>query len=216
MGDDHDMNAILSKVRTAGGAISVLDGDLRLKAPAGLLDDRDRQVLVEHRDELILLLTPARAWREHIEELRDLAREQGLMLMRQELPGGATDRLCFAPLKKQKPTRSKLFWYPSEETARINDQGDPIRVETFEQALALAVRVTTQTKQKRRRSATATATADLWEQGVEPPAPCRQCGSLEQWQDFADRWHCQSCDPSGLERSVRLIGTAARIRGRRL
>jgi len=49
-----------------------------------------------------------------------------------------------------------------------------------------------------------------WETAVDPPAPCRQCGSLELWQDFADSWHCQICDPP--IRSERLRATAARLR----
>ena len=209
------INAILNQIRQAGGTIEVIGGDLRLKAPAGLLTAADKVVLVEDKDKLILLLAPARAWREHIEELRDLAAEQDLMLMRKELPGGATGRLCFAPLKKQKPARSNLFWYPSEKMACVDDRGDLIRAETFEQALALAIRVTSQAKQKRRRSATAAATpSDPWQAGIEPGAPCSTCGSLKAWQDFGGSWHCMTCEASGLERSRQLIEQASRLRRR--
>ena len=45
------IDAILSTIRQAGGTISVLDGDLRLRVPKGLLSAADKAVLVEHRDE---------------------------------------------------------------------------------------------------------------------------------------------------------------------
>jgi len=47
---------ILTKIRQAGGSILVEDGDLRISAPGGLLDDQDRAVLAEHRDQLVELL----------------------------------------------------------------------------------------------------------------------------------------------------------------
>ena len=50
------IDAILNKIRAAGGTISVLDGDLRLRVPKGLLSPADRAVLVEHREEVVRLL----------------------------------------------------------------------------------------------------------------------------------------------------------------
>jgi len=47
---------------------------------------------------------------------------------------------------------------------------------------------------------------------IVPPPPCRQCGSLELWQDFSGSWHCQHCQAEGLQRSERLVEQAARLR----
>ena len=50
------IDAILSTIRQAGGTISVLDDDLRLRVPKGLLSAADRAVLVKHREEVVRLL----------------------------------------------------------------------------------------------------------------------------------------------------------------
>ena len=47
---------------------------------------------------------------------------------------------------------------------------------------------------------------------IVPPPPCRQCNSLELWQDLTGGWHCQHCQADGLQRSERLVEQAARLR----
>jgi len=49
---------IITRIRQAGGAVSVLDGDLSIVAPAGTLDDADRAVLSMHKDVLVEALAP--------------------------------------------------------------------------------------------------------------------------------------------------------------
>jgi hypothetical protein len=49
-----------------------------------------------------------------------------------------------------------------------------------------------------------------WDEAVDPPAPCHQCGSLMLWQDFGGKWHCQRCEPAVV--SERLREQAARLR----
>jgi hypothetical protein len=49
---------VVDKIDHAGGRLSVVDGRLRVMAPAGTLTDQDREVLAEHRGGLIEALTP--------------------------------------------------------------------------------------------------------------------------------------------------------------
>ena len=50
------MNELLDKIQASGGTIEVIDGDLRIRVPKGLLSDQDKVVLVERRDQVIRLL----------------------------------------------------------------------------------------------------------------------------------------------------------------
>jgi hypothetical protein len=50
------MIEILSRIRQAGGTIEVVGGDLRVKAPKGLLSSAERLLLAEHKAEIIKLL----------------------------------------------------------------------------------------------------------------------------------------------------------------
>ena len=52
--------------------------------------------------------------------------------------------------------------------------------------------------------------AGSWETAVESPVPCRQCGGIMVWWDFAGRTHCMTCEPA--VRSERLRERAARLR----
>ena len=126
------IDSILNTIRESGGSIEVLDGDLRLRVPTGLLSDQDKAVLVEHKSEVIRLLTPQKTVQEPHVSIK----------------------------------------YPT----------------LFEQSIG-------------------------WDQAIDPPAPCQQCGSLELWQDFTGKWHCQHCQAEGLERSQRLVDQAARLSG---
>ena len=47
---------VISKVRSAGGSVSVLDGDLRVTVPPGILSPEDRAVLAEHKQDLVRVL----------------------------------------------------------------------------------------------------------------------------------------------------------------
>jgi hypothetical protein len=60
MGGDPNMSPleVLTKLRTAGGSIVVEGGDLKVSAPLGILDERDRSVLAEHKTRLVELLSP--------------------------------------------------------------------------------------------------------------------------------------------------------------
>lgn len=137
------IDAILSTIRQAGGTISVLDGDLRLRVPKGLLSAADKAVLVEHREEVVRLL----------------------------LNNTTIPPVVEAPVEKI--TDSTIE--PVVEK-HLDQDGDEVLVE------------------------------------VDTPAPCQQCGSLELWQDYGDRWHCQHCEAEGLQRSERLVERAARLR----
>jgi hypothetical protein len=52
---------ILDKIRSAGGRVVVLAGKVRIEVPPGLLTDQDREILARNRDELIEIVTRARA-----------------------------------------------------------------------------------------------------------------------------------------------------------
>jgi len=67
------MNAIevLSNIRTAGGSVTVEDGDLRVSAPAGTITDAQEAVLAKHKGELVELLAPRltdQAWVDGLSE----------------------------------------------------------------------------------------------------------------------------------------------------
>lgn len=47
-----EISTLLDRIRQAGGMVIVVNGDLRLKVPKGLLSDQDKQVLVEYRDQV--------------------------------------------------------------------------------------------------------------------------------------------------------------------
>jgi hypothetical protein len=50
------MISILDRIRQAGGTIEVVGGDLRVKAPKGLLSAAERRHLTEHKPEIVKLL----------------------------------------------------------------------------------------------------------------------------------------------------------------
>ena len=52
----------------------------------------------------------------------------------------------------------------------------------------------------------------VWESAIEPPPPCPKCGSLELWQDFGGKWHCQHCEPEKFRQGLQLMKRAARLR----
>ena len=49
-----------------------------------------------------------------------------------------------------------------------------------------------------------------WEDCLDPPDPCPECGTLELWQTLAGNWRCLRCDPPTTAR--RLAELAGRIR----
>jgi len=49
-----------------------------------------------------------------------------------------------------------------------------------------------------------------WEDSLNPPDPCPECGTLELWQTLAGNWRCLRCDPP--IRARRLVELAGRIR----
>ncbi len=51
-----------------------------------------------------------------------------------------------------------------------------------------------------------------WENCIEPPDPCPQCGTLELWQTLAGNWRCLHCDPP--KTAIRTLETAEKIRRR--
>lgn len=55
---------VLSKIRQAGGSISVQDQELRIQAPPGLLSTKDRGLLVQYKTDLVKLLAPTHEQRE--------------------------------------------------------------------------------------------------------------------------------------------------------
>lgn len=52
-------SALLFEARRRGIALSAADGRLRYKAPVGAIDPDFRDALVDHKPELVLLLSPA-------------------------------------------------------------------------------------------------------------------------------------------------------------
>lgn len=48
---------VIDKIRQAGGSIWSEDQELQIKAPAGLLSDQDRSVLIDHKNDLVPLLS---------------------------------------------------------------------------------------------------------------------------------------------------------------
>ena len=50
----------------------------------------------------------------------------------------------------------------------------------------------------------------VWENSIEPPDPCPECGTLELWQTLAGNWRCLRCDPPTKAR--RLLELAARLK----
>lgn len=48
----------IAKLADAGGMIRVTGGKVRVEAPPGLLTGRDREILAQHRDDVIAMLTP--------------------------------------------------------------------------------------------------------------------------------------------------------------
>ena len=50
---------VLSKIRQAGGSVTVRDQELRIKAPPGLLTPADHELLAKHKADLIKLLAPS-------------------------------------------------------------------------------------------------------------------------------------------------------------
>jgi hypothetical protein len=53
---------------------------------------------------------------------------------------------------------------------------------------------------------------DGWDSAIEPPDPCPKCGSLELWQDFGGKWHCQHCEARKFQRGLQLAKRAERLR----
>ena len=54
-----------------------------------------------------------------------------------------------------------------------------------------------------------------WEQAEPPGEPCPACGSLEYWLNLLGGRHCQICEGAKLQRALRLLAVAARIRSRK-
>jgi hypothetical protein len=54
--------------------------------------------------------------------------------------------------------------------------------------------------------------SDPWEEAVDPPPACQQCGSLESWQDLLGRQWCGVCEVDALGRALQLAERAARLR----
>ncbi|NLF73191.1 MAG: hypothetical protein GX575_29495 [Candidatus Anammoximicrobium sp.] len=52
------MIPILNKIRQAGGSITVFAGRVRIEAPPGTITDLDREVLGQHKQELLRLFAP--------------------------------------------------------------------------------------------------------------------------------------------------------------
>ena len=116
------IDAILTTIRQVGGTIEVLDGDLRLRVPKGLLSSAERLLLAEHKAAILKLL--------------------------------ADEAVVETPVDST--TDSTI---------------EPVVEEHLDQD------------------------ADGWEAAVDPPPPCRQCGSLELWETLAGTWRCLRCDP---------------------
>ena len=53
-----------------------------------------------------------------------------------------------------------------------------------------------------------------WEDCLDPPDPCPECGTLELWQTLSGNWRCLRCDPPIVAR--RLAEIAERIRWRKI
>lgn len=51
-----------------------------------------------------------------------------------------------------------------------------------------------------------------WDQAIDPPPPCQQCGGLWHWWDLLGGRHCSKCEPT--VRSDLLVAKAARLRRR--
>ena len=54
----------------------------------------------------------------------------------------------------------------------------------------------------------------LWDETTEPGTGCPVCGSLESWEDALGRTRCGVCEADTLNKALRLVERAARLRKR--
>ena len=76
---------ILSTIRQAGGIVVVVDGDLRISAPAGTITQGHRETLARHKPDLIrLLIDPEKDALRWLEDLRPGEAAAGLEMAIEE------------------------------------------------------------------------------------------------------------------------------------
>lgn len=153
------MITILDKIRRSGGSIVVLDGKLRIEAPAGTLSDQDKQVLAQHRETLLRLLTPPEP------VVVDLGERQAIQWVEALDPAEAEAVVETAVREWDEIVRSDQEvdgW--SQPNSDLSSTGQDQEVEVVD------------------------LDAWLRENTVEP-IPCGKCGGLERWQDGGGSWH---------------------------
>ena len=182
---------VLSMIRQAGGRVVVLDGDLQIIAPPGTVSAEAAAVLREHKPALLRLLPPAE--REAIVWVEALPPEPAMALVE----------------------AARREWGEivgsTEEQAVVLDQHDQ-HLDQHDQHLDQHGDQGLDHADHHDRADDLDQDAGSWETAVHPPAPCRQCGSLMLWWDFAGGTHCMICEPA--VRSERLRERAARLRRR--
>ena len=53
-----------------------------------------------------------------------------------------------------------------------------------------------------------------WDEAIDPPPPCEQCGGIVRWIDAAGGLHCPTCNPSQTADRLRRLASEARARYR--
>lgn len=176
------MIAVLDKIRQAGGRVVVQDQAVRIEAPPGLLTDQDRQVLAQHRQDLLRLFAPA----EPVVVDPYLDQERQAIQWVEALSPAEAERVVGTAVEE---------WDTLVRSDHQDlDQGqhrevDHVHVQHLDQDLDQWLRDNT----------------------VEP-ADCDKCGSLDRWQDLTGGWHCGKCDPPVVGLRVREQAAALRRR----
>ncbi len=172
----------LDKIRRSGGSIVVLDGKLRIEAPAGTLSDQDRQVLAQHREALLQLFTntvvdPCESKeREAIQWLEALPQAEAEVVVAQ-----ACREWDEIVIQAEVVPNGLLLHCPTKEIAEAVEAG------RTELEAILAGDDAEQVE---------FVDIDQWVQdNTILPVSCDRCGGLEQWQDCGGTWHCSKCDP---------------------
>lgn len=198
------MIPILDKIRRSGGSITVLDGRLRIEAPPGTLSEQDRQVLAQHRQDLLRLFAPS-------------------------IPVvDVKDATAFQPRKCAVETVECEDGKVRQAEAAAIQWVEGLTPEAAAAAVETAVRewdALTGGHQQADRQPDQDLDQDLDQQqhhagdldqwlreNTVEPIECGKCGSLDQWQSIAGSWHCSRCDP--LIKAAIIRERAARLRRR--
>jgi len=167
---------ILSTIRQAGGRVVVLDGDLQVVAPPGLLSPQDKQVLAENKAALVGILPDAE--RDAIQEVERLPQAEAEAVVEaarrewSEIVGGDQQ---------------------VEEVVRAEIVGDELRLHCPTPEIASAIEAGRDRLERLLVDMQAEEPEEY--QIVACPPPCPQCDSLRLWEGIDGRWYCLACHP---------------------